>query len=491
MSDKMDMNDFARAALYCALARSARLYKMLSERVRPPGLKVLLTTMADERSSLASTLVEVFGPFAEDSTPIEQESDDAARRVAAGPEAVFEIIRTRELDIRSILEDRPDGAFPDDLAKQIFAKLQASRMAMTTEMLTPLGSQGPRAEYRDRTFGLERMAPEIKSAAPQPRLYEVWFGTNRAPVRQGEKIIGFGSDRADDLTFGRCEVAIPETHKLGSIGSKWWHRIGHGDDRLRFATLVDFDRAACWDAIRGRLKASAKGGDAIIFLHGYNLSFEAAAIRAAQIGADLAIPGVMAFFSWPSRGRVLQYPADEATIEASEGHIARYLSEFAQQSGARAIHIVAHSMGNRGLLRAINRIAANVTAETGKPFGQIILAAPDVDSGIFRDLADAYAATALRATLYVSPADLAVRGSRLLHSADRIGFTPPIAIVPGIDTVNVTDVDLSWLGHGYVASARTVLTDIYSLIAHGDGPDERATLRRRGVDDQIYWEFAS
>jgi len=33
----------------------------------------------------------------------------------------------------------------------------------------------------------------------------------------------------------------------------------------------------------------------------------------------------MAFFSWPSRGSVAAYPADEASIEASEGAIAQFL----------------------------------------------------------------------------------------------------------------------------------------------------------------------
>ena len=38
---------------------------------------------------------------------------------------------------------------------------------------------------------------------------------------------------------------------------------------------------------------------ALLYLHGYNTSFEEAAIRAAQIGFDLKVPGATAFFSWP------------------------------------------------------------------------------------------------------------------------------------------------------------------------------------------------
>ncbi|MFK0731826.1 MAG: alpha/beta hydrolase, partial [Gloeotrichia echinulata HAB0833] len=89
---------------------------------------------------------------------------------------------------------------------------------------------------------------------------------------------------------------------------------------------------------------------------GFNVSFEDAALRAAQIGVDLQVPGIMAFYSWPSRGKLVSYPADEATIEASERYIAEFLLNLVQKSGAEKIHIIAHSMGNRGLLRAMQRI---------------------------------------------------------------------------------------------------------------------------------------
>jgi Alpha/beta hydrolase of unknown function (DUF900) len=43
-----------------------------------------------------------------------------------------------------------------------------------------------------------------------------------------------------------------------------------------------------------------------------NVSFEGAAIRAAQLGVDLQVP-LTAFFSWPSRATVVGYTADEAS----------------------------------------------------------------------------------------------------------------------------------------------------------------------------------
>jgi esterase/lipase superfamily enzyme len=157
-------------------------------------------------------------------------------------------------------------------------------------------------------------------------------------------------------------------------------------------------------------------------------------------------------------------------------------------SCAAAVHIIAHSMGNRGVLRAVNRIAATAQQRTGKPFGQIILAAADVDADVFRQLAKAYGEVSSRTTLYVSKRDPAVEASRWLHDFARAGLMPPTLVLPGIDTINVTDVDLTMLGHGYVADARAVLTDMHALITRGAPPDQRFGLGPTATDtSERFW----
>jgi esterase/lipase superfamily enzyme len=67
----------------------------------------------------------------------------------------------------------------------------------------------------------------------------------------------------------------------------------------------------------------------VIFVHGYNVSFEQAALRAAQIGFDLSVKGAMGFFSWPSQGTLGGYISDEASVEASEAAIMEFMTDFA------------------------------------------------------------------------------------------------------------------------------------------------------------------
>ncbi len=177
-----------------------------------------------------------------------------------------------------------------------------------------------------------------------------------------------------------------------------------------------------------------------------------AAEAAGQAGGyDLKVPGATAFFSWPSRGSVTAYPADEASIEASEPAITRFLVDFTVHCGADKVHVIAHSMGNRGLLRALQRIASNAETRGEVKLGQVFLAAPDVDRDLFLDLARLYPAHAERTTLYASDADLPVHLSAKLHAAPRAGYYLPYTVAPGVDTVAVPDFDVDLLGHAYFA----------------------------------------
>lgn len=316
-------------------------------------------------------------------------------------------------------------------------------------------------------------------------VYPVWFGTNRSPDGLG----GFGAERSRETTLGRALVFVPEAHRFGETGSSFWRRLLRfdlRDDRLRLQRVDRRTRAEFYAEL-GEVMASG-GRQALVYLHGFKNTFEDAAIRAAQIGFDLAVPGATAFFSWPSKGTLAGYPADEATIEASEGAIADFLVDFVAHCGAEKVHLIAHSMGNRGLLRALQRIAANAETRSAVYFGQIFLAAPDVDRDVFLDLAAVYPRFSERTTLYASGADLAVRFSGQIHAAPRAGYFEPYTVVPGIETIAVPDFDVDALGHGYFAQAEALLHDLYDLMRHNQAPP-RQRLVAVTHDGQSFWRF--
>jgi len=143
---------------------------------------------------------------------------------------------------------------------------------------------------------------------------------------------------------------------------------------------------AFFEALRNEL-ADSEGKQLLFYLHGYNTSFDEAARRAGQLFADLKVDGASAFFSWPSKASTRDYLADGDRIADSEADIARFLRGLATELGGATVHIIAHSLGNRGLARAIQRITAVAASSTSVRFGQIILAAPDISVELFQDLA--------------------------------------------------------------------------------------------------------
>ncbi|HEX6374895.1 MAG TPA: alpha/beta hydrolase, partial [Allosphingosinicella sp.] len=227
-----------------------------------------------------------------------------------------------------------------------------------------------------------RPAPEIPEPEPPPPAkpkvadteYTVWYGTNRRPIDPADPSRGYSGRRDRMVHYGTCRVFIPDSHKIGSIGSGWWKRlISRKDDRLKLRSIDELATSQFWEQLSARIRKSRKR-TGIVFIHGYNVSFEEAALRAAQIGSDLGLNGAMAFFSWPSRGSLAAYIRDGQSIEASEDAIATFLIDFAERSGAERIHVIAHSMGNRGVLGAVNKIGQAVQDRTAGRFGQFILA---------------------------------------------------------------------------------------------------------------------
>jgi esterase/lipase superfamily enzyme len=360
--------------------------------------------------------------------------------------------------------------------------------------LSPSRSRGWLSGLVENIIGLDRLmyleAPARSSASPmaveKAKSYSVWYGTDRTPVMKKGKLTDYSALRDTTVHYGRCHVSIPKSHKIGEIGSGLWKRLRTmTDDRLKLVDVLALQREAFWSDVTATLKAADIGSrHIVVFLHGYNVSFAEAAIRAAQIGCDLSIEGAMAFYSWPSRGRVDGYCADEATVQYSAAHITKFLEDVAACSGAEKVHVIAHSMGNRAAFEAMRTLVARAEERTRVPFSQFILAAPDLDAGYFLQFAEAYRKIAARTTMYVSDRDHAVRASRFLHGGvPRVGLAPPIQVVNGIDTVFAGKVDESMLGHGYVAGAWQLLNDMHQMIHLDAEPTKRAWVKRAQSND--------
>jgi len=348
------------------------------------------------------------------------------------------------------------------------------------QSVAPVAAARPSVEIEPK---LTQEAPSRpRTIAPVPftgGVYPVWYATNRVPIVSGDRVTGYsGLTDTGRVRYGKVFVEIPEDFLRQLRNPGWIDRILFKSvvDTLKVRTPIELSESFILTEIRnGLAEFPPTDRSALIYLHGFKTSFEDAAKRAAALGYQMKVPAT-AFFSWPSEGEIAGYVADNTSISASEDQIAAFLIDFVRQSGATEVHVVAHSMGSYGLLRAMLRPVMSAAISEGIRFGQIILAAPDVDKRMFERDAAVLAKVARRVTLYASANDYALKASMALANYQRAGILPPPVDVPGIDVVDVGPVDLTFLGHSYVVEQIAVLEDMGKLIAYNAPPAKRSRI---------------
>ena len=303
----------------------------------------------------------------------------------------------------------------------------------------------------------ERADPNLPKA-----IVPLLFATDRAMSEAGSRFRFFGSGRGP-LSFGVAEVSIPASHERGGLESPTWWKLQFAPDPKRHVALLSVEPCSRENFVaRGRDMLGAAPGDALVFVHGYNVSFENAARRTAQLAYDLRFRGIPLMYSWPSVSGTLNYFEDETNARWTVSDFREFLSLVQAGLGARAVHIVAHSMGNRVVTEALSGYHSPAGAA---PLRQLVLAAPDIDADTFEGLSREFHSQAERVTLYASSEDLALAASKLVHGYPRAGDTRPhVVIVEGVDTIDASNVETDLLSHSYFGGATSILGSVLSLV---------------------------
>lgn len=336
----------------------------------------------------------------------------------------------------------------------------------------------------------EKLEESVGDAGVVPiaSLVRVFYGTDRLESI-GKKGPSYDHQRSASgaIHYGECKISVPKVHKLGKLETPSIIGLDYKPDPKKHIILQkieSLEEAVCLK----RVAASVDDSDtkeAFIFVHGYYVSFENAARRTGQIAFDLHFVGAPIFYSWPSNGKLKDYVKDETNVAWSAPHFQRFLTLIAQHCGAKRIHIIAHSMGNRAVCEALK--ALSYVPDSGVKFNHLVLAAADIDADTFRELAATLQKVSGHITLYESSKDKALRASKKIHGNPRAG--EPLLIIPGMDTIDATTVNTDFLGHSYFSETWTVLSDIHSILSKDTPPRERFGLD--GVDnpDGKYYVF--
>lgn len=331
-----------------------------------------------------------------------------------------------------------------------------------------------------------------KTVEVKNTIVDVFYATDRALKERKKGNISFENERGD-LSLGKCVVNVPGQRKKGELPLPPWYLFGFFVDENKH-TLIKMiepmDAKAFFNDVQAKV-ASSPEKDAFVFLHGFNVSFDESIMRAAQMTVDIGFRGAPIVYSWPSLHRVGGYLADESTSSGySVDNVVQLIKDVRARTGAKRVHLIAHSMGNRLLTDALKTMVLDGFTKEYL-FNQVILAAPDIDAEVFvKHIAPKIAGAAKQITLYTSLHDKALWLSEKLHGdLLRLGTAgKQLAVCTGIDTIDASGESTGFLGHGYFAESKALIDDIHHAVRFSHTPEER-NLRKRISGKLFYWDF--
>jgi esterase/lipase superfamily enzyme len=393
-----------------------------------------------------------------------------------------------EAAFKRALAIREKSFGPD--SREIIASLEA-----LAGLYEATGRKAEADQLWARVHAIEQSHPEphfMLMDQPSYAVVRVYYATDRAKTRNLDPAEVYAGDRGD-LSLGFCTVSIPRDHRMGELETPSIWRLEFSNNPENFVVLLsvsEADPASFYKDLAAKVRASP-GKRAFIFVHGYNVTFADAARRTAQMAYDLGFDGAAVFYSWPSQARYASYKVDETNAEWAVLDFKNFLEQFAKQSDADSIFLIAHSMGSRVLAGALKELVAEDPALRAK-FKEIVFAAPDIDADTFRrDIAPKIFSPTRSATMYASSGDYALMASKEFAGYRRAGDAGGgVTIAPGLDTIDASGVRTDFIGHSYFADSTSVLGDLRDLILFRKRPEQRARLSPLTTGGSRYWTFS-
>lgn len=232
------------------------------------------------------------------------------------------------------------------------------------------------------------------------------------------------------------------------------------------AATPELEKQLFFDRLAESLDKS-KDNRLCIFMHGGADPFEDSTLDAAELSYFMDCPVVI--YAWPSVGKLNRYRVDEGNVEWSQEHFNTFLSDLQsfQERRSCQITMVAHSMGNRLMARAVGRM------REGGLVHDIALVSPDIDAETFEHYVMGYRSQNTKVRLYVSNRDKVLPFTQMLyggyyrlgegvgavlsmvsplqkpanHSSHSTILPQTKIMAPRLEKIDFTDVDQGIIGH--------------------------------------------
>lgn len=291
---------------------------------------------------------------------------------------------------------------------------------------------GPRAGLTAQLSG--------QTLSDEPVLHIV---TTRRLVAGGRQSPFFDSSRSPRMAYAKAHLKAPDRSTLGRLSA-----LVKSDFSVQ---QVEYHPGEASQM----LAESLRGRDSLMFVHGYNQTFEAAALDAALLSEGIGFKGNTALFSWPSKGGLLDYGYDRESALIARDHLGEALAAVLTDQFASRCHLVAHSMGTLVTLEALRSYRDQHGDKGLDRLGALVLASPDVDLDVFKAHLSRLGPLRQKMTIITATNDRALDLSRRLAGGDRVGALPADAFEGlGVKVVDATDFASGLVRHdAFVANA--------------------------------------
>ena len=294
-------------------------------------------------------------------------------------------------------------------------------------------------------------------------------------------------NRSADLTYVLEQVDEQGRFPLSPYSFK---RIG---ERLQIDEKIleqkSFHETQLNNNINERLKRSEKK-DVILFVHGFNNTFNESVFTLAGIWHFLKRQGVPIVYSWPAAAEGFNaYFADKESGQFTIFHLKETLRLLFKNPEIENIHIIAHSRGTDVVTTTLRELIIENRASGGNPrkdlrIENLILAAPDLDFGIIKQrlMAEQFGPAFGKITIYTSQDDSALGISQWLTNGLSFGRlnTKDVNvnernIFNSVGNVSLIKVPKSgnFIGHDYFHSNPAVSSDLINLILYKAAPGSK------------------
>ncbi|MEA3242943.1 MAG: alpha/beta fold hydrolase, partial [Pseudomonadota bacterium] len=314
----------------------------------------------------------------------------------------------------------------------------------------------------------------------------VFYLTNRKRY-QGKPVADTYSGERGEAHFGRCEVEFTPIPIINQVASRMPFYLKSETNLVSLAEQAD--APLFWEQLGAAIERTSSGS-VVLFVHGYNYGFERTCRMAAEMQRSLQDKATVLAFSWPSNALPTDYVRDQADIEWSVPVLANLIRQLGDRIGKANVQVVAHSLGSRGVIFALQRLAFERIERPA--IGPLVLLAPDFDSQTFVDLLPGLAPLVGSITLYASDNDTPLKLSRQLSGYPRLGEAGAYLTVveEGMDTIDVSSIGRYQLtGHEYFYFHPLVTADLVALLSTGARAAQRPGLQAKKRDGIRYWGF--